>query len=44
MECMIIDREVCIMGEIKWERDFNEAIKKAKREGKPIYHDFWFEG
>ena len=32
------------MGEIKWESDFGEAIKKAKRDSKPIYQDFWFEG
>lgn len=32
------------MGEIKWERDFNEALEKAKKTGKPIYHDFWFDG
>ena len=29
------------MAEIQWERDFNEAIKRAKNEGKPIYQDFW---
>ena len=32
------------MGDIRWETDFIEAIKRAKREGMPIYHDFWFEG
>jgi hypothetical protein len=32
------------MGEIKWERDFSGAIAKAKKAGKPIYHDFWFDG
>ncbi len=32
------------MAEIQWERDFNEAIKRAKNEGKPIYQDFWLEG
>lgn len=32
------------MAEIVWETDFNEAVKRAKREGKPIYHDFWFDG
>ena len=41
---MIVIKEAFIMGEIRWERDFKEAIKRAKREGKPIYHDFWFEG
>jgi hypothetical protein len=32
------------MGEIKWERDFSKTIEKAKEMGKPIYHDFWFDG
>lgn len=32
------------MAAIQWEREINEAIRKAKREGKPIYHDFWFDG
>jgi hypothetical protein len=32
------------MGEIKWERDFKKAIEKAKKAGKPIYHDFWLDG
>jgi hypothetical protein len=32
------------MGEIKWERDFNIAVEKAKKTVKPIYHDFWFDG
>ncbi len=41
---MLIVKGGVIMGEIRWERDFNEAVKKAKKEGKPIYHDFWFEG
>jgi hypothetical protein len=37
-------KEVIIMGEIKWERDFSEALAKAKKMEKPIYHDFWFDG
>lgn len=41
---MILRKEEHIMAEIKWETDFNEALRKAKKEGKPIYHDFWFEG
>ena len=32
------------MAGIKWEKDFNEALKKAKKEGKPVYQDFWLEG
>jgi hypothetical protein len=30
------------MAEIKWERDLNVALEKAKQTGKPIFHDFWF--
>lgn len=32
------------MAEIQWERDFASAVTRAKKEGKPVYHDFWFEG
>jgi hypothetical protein len=32
------------MAEIKWERDFNAAREKARQTGKPIFHDFWFDG
>jgi hypothetical protein len=32
------------MAEIKWERDFETAIAKAKKGGKPVFHDFWFDG
>jgi hypothetical protein len=32
------------MVEIKWERDFNTALEKAKKIGKPIFQDFWFDG
>ncbi len=30
-------------GGIKWERNFDEALKKAKASGKPIFVDFWAE-
>jgi hypothetical protein len=30
------------MAEIKWERDLNAALAKARQGGKPIFHDFWF--
>ncbi len=41
-----IDHNVwrCQMTEINWERDFNVAMERAKKEGKPIFHDFWFDG
>jgi len=32
------------MAEIKWEKDFETAIARAKKEGKPVFHDFWFDG
>jgi hypothetical protein len=32
------------MGEINWEKDFKVALQKATKTGKPIYHDFWFDG
>ncbi len=32
------------MVEIKWERNFDAAVAKAKRSGKPIFQDFWFDG
>jgi hypothetical protein len=32
------------MAEIKWERDLNAAKEKARQSGKPIFHDFWFDG
>ena len=32
------------MAEIQWERDYNTAMSKAKKEGKPVYQDFWFDG
>jgi thiol:disulfide interchange protein DsbD len=30
-------------GGIKWERNFDEALKKAKASNKPIFIDFWAE-
>ena len=32
------------MSEIQWERDFTVAKEKARKTGKPIFHDFWFDG
>jgi hypothetical protein len=32
------------MAEIEWERDFNAAMEKAKKSGRPIFQDFWFDG
>ena len=32
------------MAEIKWERDFETAFKRAQKEDKPVFHDFWFYG
>jgi hypothetical protein len=32
------------MAEIKWERDLEAARGKARQSGKPIFHDFWFDG
>lgn len=32
------------MAEIKWERDYQGALERAKKERKPIWHDFWYEG
>ena len=32
------------MVEIKWERNFDAAVEKAKKSGKPIFQDFWFDG
>ena len=30
--------------EIKWERNLNAALEKSKKAGKPVFHDFWFDG
>lgn len=32
------------MSEIKWERDFQAALDKSKKQSKPVFHDFWFDG
>ncbi len=29
---------------IKWENDFASALERAKKENKPLFHDFWFDG
>ncbi len=34
----------CVMAEIKWEKDFEAALERAKKEGKSVFHDFWFDG
>ncbi len=33
-----------VMAEIKWEKDFEAALERAKKEGKAVFHDFWFDG
>ncbi len=32
------------MAHIKWESDHSEALARAAQSGKPVYHDFWFQG
>jgi hypothetical protein len=32
------------MAEMEWERDFGAALVRSKEEGKPVFHDFWFDG
>ena len=32
------------MPEIRWETDFDAAVGKARRSGKPVFLDFWFDG
>lgn len=32
------------MADIRWIRDFEAAMRKAREVKKPVYHDFWFEG
>ena len=32
------------MPEIPWERVYATALEQAKRTGKPIFDDFWFDG
>ena len=36
--------EVFVMAEIKWGNNLDEAIRMAKRENKPVFLDFWFDG
>ncbi len=31
------------MAGIRWEREFEVALEKAKRTGKPVFQDFWFK-
>jgi hypothetical protein len=32
------------MAEIAWERNFDAALEKSKKHGKPVFQDFWFDG
>jgi len=32
------------MAEIRWETDFDAALAKARKSGKPVFQDFWFDG
>ncbi len=32
------------MAEIKWERDYDVALAKAREAGRPLFNDFWFDG
>lgn len=32
------------MTDLRWIRDFEAALRKARDTGRPVYHDFWFEG
>jgi hypothetical protein len=32
------------MGEIRWETDVNAGVEKARKSGKPVFLDFWFDG
>lgn len=31
------------MAGIRWEREFEAALEKAKRTGKPVFQDFWYK-
>ena len=31
------------MAGIRWEREFEAALEKTKRTGKPVFQDFWFK-
>jgi hypothetical protein len=32
------------MAAIRWESSFDAALERAKKEGKIVFHDFWFDG
>jgi hypothetical protein len=32
------------MAGIDWETDFDTALAKARKSGKPVFQDFWFDG
>ncbi len=32
------------MAGIPWETDFEAALGRAGRAGKPVFQDFWFDG
>lgn len=32
------------MAEIRWENEFDAALEKARKSGKPVFLDFWFDG
>ena len=32
------------MAEIAWERDYEEALARARQAGTPVFLDFWFDG
>jgi hypothetical protein len=31
------------MAGIQWERDFDVALERGKKTGKPVFQDFWFD-
>ncbi len=38
------DERRCIMAEIAWGKDLQEALGHAAESHKPVYLDFWFDG
>lgn len=32
------------MPEIRWETEFEAALEAARKAGKPVFQDFWFDG
>ena len=32
------------MAGIRWEREFDATLEKAKRTGKPVFQFFWYDG